>query len=62
VVVDAFNGAQLDLALSRPNVVHAALLAGPGSETFLTRVARLTSFRTGMSPDAVSAHAPTGGA
>ena len=62
VVVDAFNGAQLDLALSRPNVVHAALLAGPGSETFLTRVARLRYFRAGISPDAVSAHAPTGGA
>ena len=53
---------QLDLALSRPNVVHAALLAGPGSETFLTRVARLTYFRAGLSPETVSAHAPTGGA
>ena len=61
-VIDAFTGTQLDLALNRPNVVHAALLAGPGSETFLTRVARLTSFRAGISPDAVSAHAPTGGA
>ncbi|HMA58224.1 MAG TPA: RNA-binding protein [Pseudolabrys sp.] len=62
VVISAFTGAQLDLALSRPNVVHAALLAGPGSETFLARVARLTRFRTGISPDAVSAHAPTDGA
>jgi len=62
VVIDAFTGAQLDLALNRPNVVHAALLAGPGSETFLARVARLTRFRTGNSPDAVSAHAPTEGA
>jgi hypothetical protein len=62
VMIDAFTGAQLDLALNRPNVVHAALLAGPGSETFLTRVARLTRFRSGISPDAVSAHAPTGGA
>jgi hypothetical protein len=61
-IIDAFTGAQLDLALSRPNVVHAALLAGPGSETFLARVARLTRFRTGFSPDAVSAHAPTDGA
>ena len=61
-LIDAFTGAQLDLALSRPNVVHAALLAGPGSETFLARVARLTRFRTGFSTDAVSAHAPTGGA
>ena len=62
VVIDVFTGAQLDLALNRPNVVHAALLAGPGSETFLSRVARLTYFRAGLSPEAVSAHAPTGGA
>jgi hypothetical protein len=62
VVIDAFTGAQLDLALNRPNVVHAALLAGPGSETFLARVTRLMSFRTGISPEAVSAHAPTDGA
>jgi len=62
VVIDAFSGAQLDLALNRPNVVHAALLAGPGSETFLARAARLTRFRTGISPEAVSAHAPTDGA
>ena len=62
VVIDAFTGAQLDLALNRPNVVHAALLAGPGSETFLTRAARLRYFRAGISPEAVSAHAPTGGA
>ena len=61
-IIDTFTGAQLDLALSRPNVVHAALLAGPGSETFLARVARLTRFRTGFLPDAVSAHAPTEGA
>jgi len=57
-VIDVFTGAQLDLALSRPNVVHAALLAGPGSETFLTRVERLTRFRTGF----FSAHAPVKGA
>ena len=50
LVIEAFTGAQLDLALNRPNVVHAALLAGPGSATFLTRVARLTRFRTGHSP------------
>ena len=61
-MIDAFTGAQLDLALNRPNVVHAALLAGPGSETFLTRAVRLTRFRTGFSPDVVSAHAPTDGA
>jgi len=43
--VDIFSGEQLDLALHRPNVVHAALLAGPGSETFLARAARLKRFR-----------------
>lgn len=61
-VINTFSGNQLDLALNRPNVVHAALLAGPGSETFLARVMRLERFRTGNSPDAVSAHAPTDGA
>ncbi len=61
-VIEAFGGTELDLALNRPNVVHAALLAGPGSETFLARVARLARFRTGNSPDAVSAVAPADGA
>jgi predicted RNA-binding protein YlxR (DUF448 family) len=61
-VVDIFTGRQLDLALNRPNVVHAALLAGPGSETFLARAARLARYRSGNSPDAVSADAPTEGA
>jgi len=58
-VIDDFSGAQLDLALNRPNVVHAALLAGPGSETFLARVARHVRFRTNNSTPAVRAHAPT---
>jgi len=42
-----FTAAQLDLALHRPNVVHAALLAGPASETFVARCRRLERFRTG---------------
>jgi uncharacterized protein len=46
VMVETFSGGQLDLALNRPNVVHAALLAGPGSETFIARVRRLERFRT----------------
>jgi predicted RNA-binding protein YlxR (DUF448 family) len=61
-MIDAFSGAQLDLALNRPNVVHAALLAGPGSETFLARAVRLVRFRTGNSLDAGGTHAPTDGA
>ncbi|MPZ38213.1 MAG: RNA-binding protein [Rhizobiales bacterium] len=46
-VVDAFASAQLDLAMGRSNVVHAALLGGPESRTFLARAARLERFRTG---------------
>jgi hypothetical protein len=44
-VIGAFPSAQLDLALGRSNVIHAALLAGPESETFLARAARLDCFR-----------------
>jgi len=62
LVIEDFSGTQLDLALNRPNVVHAALLAGPGSETFLARVARYVRFRTDKSTAAVRAHAPTKGA
>ena len=51
-VIDAFSSAQLDLALNRLNVIHAALLAGPVSETFLARTERLTRFRTGSSSEA----------
>jgi predicted RNA-binding protein YlxR (DUF448 family) len=50
IVVDTFTSAQLDLALGRPNVVHAALLAGPESEAFLARTASLARFRTGSPP------------
>ena len=46
-VIDGFTSAQLDLALGRSNVIHAALLAGPESETFLARTARLDCFRAG---------------
>lgn len=45
-VVDVFTGAQLDLALGRPNVVHAALLAGPASDGFLARYRNLERYRT----------------
>ena len=37
---------QLDLALGRPNVIHAAVLAGPASETFMARLRRLERFRS----------------
>lgn len=42
-----FTGSQLDLALGRPNVVHAALLASPASGGFLERSLRLERWRNG---------------
>jgi uncharacterized protein len=47
VVIGFLTSTQLDLALNRPNVVHAALLAGSASDTFLARCLRLKRFRTG---------------
>jgi hypothetical protein len=47
VVIETLTSAQLDLALGRPNVIHAALLAGPAGGTFLSRWRRLERFRTG---------------
>jgi predicted RNA-binding protein YlxR (DUF448 family) len=47
VMITTFASDQLDLALGRSNVVHAALLAGPASRTFLARYQRLQHFRTG---------------
>jgi uncharacterized protein len=44
-IVSAFTSAQLDLALGRSNVVHAALLAGPASNGFLARYRSLERFR-----------------
>lgn len=44
-VIGALTTDELDLALGRANVVHAALLAGPASKTFLARCQTLTRFR-----------------
>lgn len=49
--IDAFSSEDLDLALGRLNVIHAALLAGPVSETFLARTERLHRFRTGFAAE-----------
>ena len=56
-VIDAFSSAQLDLALNRLNVIHAALLAGPVSDTFLARTERFARFRTGFPPKVAEDHA-----
>lgn len=50
-VHDGYSSAQLDLALGRPNVVHAALLAGSESDTYMARAQRLARFRAGDAPD-----------
>ena len=44
-VVTALTSAELDLALGRANVIHAALLAGPASKTFLSRCQILVRYR-----------------
>jgi hypothetical protein len=44
-VIDLFDSAELDLALGRSNVVHAAVLAGPASKGFLERYRSLERFR-----------------
>jgi predicted RNA-binding protein YlxR (DUF448 family) len=43
--VTALTSEQLDLALGRSNVIHAALLAGPASKTFLSRSHTLVRYR-----------------
>jgi hypothetical protein len=50
-IIDAFTSAQLDLALGRSNVIHAALLAGRESDTLKARAGLLDRFRTGGSGD-----------
>ena len=44
-VVKTLTSEQLDLALGRSNVIHAALLAGPASKTFLSRSQLLVRYR-----------------
>jgi uncharacterized protein len=44
-IVTALTSEQLDLALGRSNVIHAALLAGPASRTFLSRSHVLVRYR-----------------
>jgi len=50
-VIEFLTSAQMDLALGRSNVIHAALLAGPASDTFLSRSRRLQRYRAGGAGD-----------
>ena len=44
-IITDLTSAELDLALGRANVIHAALLAGPAGKTFLSRCHALARFR-----------------
>ncbi|WP_036255518.1 RNA-binding protein [Methylocapsa acidiphila] len=44
--IELFPSHQLDLALGRTNVIHAALIAGSASEAFLVRCRRLSLYRS----------------
>jgi hypothetical protein len=44
-VITALTSSELDLALGRSNVIHAALLAGPAGKTFLSRSQILIRYR-----------------
>ena len=46
VVLKLFSSQQLDLALGRTNVIHAALGRGSTSDAFLTRCHRLMNYRS----------------
>lgn len=46
-IVCGFSGAELSLAIGRPNVVHAALMEGGAGGNFVAAVRRLERFRAG---------------
>jgi predicted RNA-binding protein YlxR (DUF448 family) len=52
-VIDEITGPELDLALGRPNVIHAAVAAGPGGDGFLARWRRLRSYRGAHADEAM---------
>ncbi|MGQ4274353.1 RNA-binding protein [Terrihabitans sp. B22-R8] len=49
---EIFTSGQMDLALGRQNVIHAALLAGPVSNALLARIDDLARYRSGAEPSA----------
>lgn len=61
--INLFPSRQLDLALGRTNVIHAALNAGEASAAFLAKVARLSQYRaSGAAPKAAAVDASPNGA
>lgn len=61
--INLFPSRQLDLALGRTNVIHAALNAGEASVAFLAKVARLSQYRaSGDAPKTAAVDASLSGA
>lgn len=64
-IVAPFSGEQMDLALGRANVVHAALIGGSAAESCEDRIRSLLQFRTSalcaMKTDVPAGSAPAGG-
>jgi predicted RNA-binding protein YlxR (DUF448 family) len=58
-IITALTSAELDLALGRSNVIHAALLAGSAGHTFLSRCQTLVRYRLADDGNAGSAAAKT---
>jgi predicted RNA-binding protein YlxR (DUF448 family) len=56
--INIFASRQLDLALGRSNVIHAALIAGEVSKAFLAKAERLRQFRTGVAAPSAPAALP----
>jgi uncharacterized protein len=50
--INLFRSEQLDLALGRTNVIHAALAGGGTCDAFLARCRRIAFYRSGASVDA----------
>lgn len=59
--IECFGSAQLDLALGRTNVIHAALRAGPASAALLERLKRLQAYRSVATASVTAEGAPESG-
>lgn len=57
-IVNSLSGLELDLALGRSNVVHAALIAHPTTARFLARCRRLERWRSAPPADATQRLSP----
>ncbi len=59
-VIDDLSGVELDMALGRDHVIHAALVAGAGTAGLLARWRRLHVFRGEAATPGTAGTAPTG--